>query len=117
MQNLGSIRQLGAELWANSHTKVSFAIPLLEAFQKQEFKRLLNSHFHTLFHLLCFLLVVLPLYFVHLYSVCGAGLGLKLPFEAELMIMREVIMDLYSFTTTLLLKVGDQIVAFTVFRS
>ena len=56
-----------------------------------------------------FLLEMLPLYFVHLYSVRGAGLGLKLPFEAELMIMREVIMDLYSFTTTLLLSVGDQI--------
>ena len=50
----------------------------------------------------------LPLYFVHLYSVCGTGLGLKLPFEAELMIKREVIMDLTSFTT-LLLSVRNQI--------
>ena len=32
MQNLSSIRQLGAELWTDSHTKVSFAIPLLNAF-------------------------------------------------------------------------------------
>ena len=29
MQNLGSIRQQGAELWTDSHTKVSFAVPLL----------------------------------------------------------------------------------------
>ena len=28
MQNLSSIRQLGAELWTDSHTKVSFAVPL-----------------------------------------------------------------------------------------
>ena len=32
MQNLASIRQLGAELRANSHTKLSFAIPLLKTF-------------------------------------------------------------------------------------
>ena len=31
MQNLGSIHQLGAELWANSHTKVSFAISLFNS--------------------------------------------------------------------------------------
>ena len=29
MQNLSSICQLGAELWTDSHTKVSFAVPLL----------------------------------------------------------------------------------------
>ena len=29
MQNLSSIRQLAAELWTDSHTKVSFAVPLL----------------------------------------------------------------------------------------
>ena len=30
MQNLSSIRQLGAELWTDSHTKVSFAVPLFK---------------------------------------------------------------------------------------
>ena len=30
MQSPGSFRQLGAELWADSHTKLSFAVPLLK---------------------------------------------------------------------------------------
>ena len=38
MQKLASIRQLGAELWADSHIKLSFAIPLLENFYKKIFE-------------------------------------------------------------------------------
>ena len=52
MQNMGSIRQLGAKIWADSHSKLGFATPLLKDLLQSLFKMYTDNRFPDFFHFL-----------------------------------------------------------------